>query len=323
MILPGILITVVGFLGFIIPADSGEKIQMGVTTLLSMTVFLIVIAESMPPNSDSVPLLGTITCLNYLITVEYIYYQLAIYYLSSMLIISLATAENVLSLNILKRGDMGEPLSKHLQFIFFGFFARLLMINIKVNRNIRKPDSVETPSPPTMAPQPPRKHVQSVDDNQFNQHHVCHMPYQRTSLYKMPAYDLDNQLMSKSSSTHSIIIKTQQTGGPYYTRANSQSRYDLMAGEDLMLRPSDINQPISSSSSVENKRLIKLLRALNNNLEKLQMKDLQEDYKQDVKNQWKALAKVIDIIMLYIFLIVTSCLFAYLINKVPYKIVFD
>jgi len=58
MILPSLLITLVGFLGFLIPPDSGEKISMGVTTLLSMTVFLMVIADSMPPNSDSVPLIG-------------------------------------------------------------------------------------------------------------------------------------------------------------------------------------------------------------------------------------------------------------------------
>ena len=58
MIMPSLLITLVGFLGFLIPPDSGEKISMGVTTLLSMTVFLMVIADSMPPNSDSVPLIG-------------------------------------------------------------------------------------------------------------------------------------------------------------------------------------------------------------------------------------------------------------------------
>jgi nicotinic acetylcholine receptor len=41
-----------------IPADRGEKTSVGVTTLLSMTVFLMVVADSMPPNSDRVPLIG-------------------------------------------------------------------------------------------------------------------------------------------------------------------------------------------------------------------------------------------------------------------------
>ncbi len=58
MILPSFLITLVGFLGFLIPPDSGEKIGMGVTSLLSMTVFLMAISDTMPPNSDSIPLIG-------------------------------------------------------------------------------------------------------------------------------------------------------------------------------------------------------------------------------------------------------------------------
>ncbi len=58
MILPCMLITLVALLGFYIPSDSGEKVTMGITTLLSMTVFLMLVAESMPPTSDVLPLIG-------------------------------------------------------------------------------------------------------------------------------------------------------------------------------------------------------------------------------------------------------------------------
>ncbi len=58
MIVPCFLITLVALLGFYIPSDSGEKVTMGITTLLSMTVFLMLVAESMPPNSDVLPLIG-------------------------------------------------------------------------------------------------------------------------------------------------------------------------------------------------------------------------------------------------------------------------
>jgi nicotinic acetylcholine receptor, invertebrate len=59
MIIPCILITFVSFFGFLIPPDSGEKVSLGLTTLLSMTVFLMVITENMPPNSDvGVPIIG-------------------------------------------------------------------------------------------------------------------------------------------------------------------------------------------------------------------------------------------------------------------------
>lgn len=58
MILPCLLITLVALLGFYIPSDSGEKVTMGITTLLSMTVFLMLVAENMPPTSDVLPLVG-------------------------------------------------------------------------------------------------------------------------------------------------------------------------------------------------------------------------------------------------------------------------
>jgi nicotinic acetylcholine receptor len=58
MIMPCFLITLVALLGFYVPSDSGEKVSMGITTLLSMTVFLMLVAENMPPTSDVLPLVG-------------------------------------------------------------------------------------------------------------------------------------------------------------------------------------------------------------------------------------------------------------------------
>lgn len=58
LILPCGLITAIALLGFYMPSDSGEKVTLGITTLLSMTVFLMLVAESMPPTSDTLPLIG-------------------------------------------------------------------------------------------------------------------------------------------------------------------------------------------------------------------------------------------------------------------------
>ncbi|XP_014674123.1 PREDICTED: ligand-gated ion channel 4-like, partial [Priapulus caudatus] len=58
LVLPCVLITAVALLGFYMPSDSGEKVTLGITTLLSMTVFLMLVAESMPPTSEEIPLIG-------------------------------------------------------------------------------------------------------------------------------------------------------------------------------------------------------------------------------------------------------------------------
>jgi nicotinic acetylcholine receptor len=119
MIMPSLLITLVGFLIFLIPPDSGEKVGMGVTTLLSMTVFLMVVAENMPPNSDSVPVI-------------------AIYYFNSMLMISLATVAAVFTINVCRKGEEEVPVPEWLKIIFFDILAKLLFIKIKANRNLNQ-----------------------------------------------------------------------------------------------------------------------------------------------------------------------------------------
>ena len=42
LILPCVLITGIALMSFYMPSDSGEKVTLGITTLLSMTVFLMV-----------------------------------------------------------------------------------------------------------------------------------------------------------------------------------------------------------------------------------------------------------------------------------------
>ncbi|KAK0162375.1 hypothetical protein PV327_008719 [Microctonus hyperodae] len=57
LIVPCVLISSMALLGFTLPPDSGEKLTLGVTILLSLTVFLNLVAESMPTTSDAVPLI--------------------------------------------------------------------------------------------------------------------------------------------------------------------------------------------------------------------------------------------------------------------------
>jgi len=43
---------------FLLPADSGEKVSLGVSTLVAICVFLLLVAGNVPATSDAVPLLG-------------------------------------------------------------------------------------------------------------------------------------------------------------------------------------------------------------------------------------------------------------------------
>ena len=57
IMMPTILLTMIALLGFFVHG-SGEKISIGITTLLSMVVFQMVVADRLPPVSDAIPLIS-------------------------------------------------------------------------------------------------------------------------------------------------------------------------------------------------------------------------------------------------------------------------
>ncbi|XP_031571984.1 neuronal acetylcholine receptor subunit alpha-9-like [Actinia tenebrosa] len=58
LILPLVTITILVNVSFVLPAESGERISLSITILLAMTVFMLVVAETIPPTSDAVPLIA-------------------------------------------------------------------------------------------------------------------------------------------------------------------------------------------------------------------------------------------------------------------------
>lgn len=60
--LPCFMITIINVIGIFAPfndaGDREEKVTMGLTTLLTMTVVLTIIADRMPKSSEGLPLLG-------------------------------------------------------------------------------------------------------------------------------------------------------------------------------------------------------------------------------------------------------------------------
>ena len=58
LIFPCLLIYAVSFLGFFLPVESGEKVNLQITILLALVVFLLIVGETLPPTPDAIPVLG-------------------------------------------------------------------------------------------------------------------------------------------------------------------------------------------------------------------------------------------------------------------------
>ncbi|NWS30867.1 ACH10 protein, partial [Polioptila caerulea] len=104
LLLPCIMVSFLAPLGFYLPADSGEKVSLGVTVLLALTVFQLLVAESMPP-SESVPLIGK-------------------YYIATMTMITASTALTIFIMNVHHCGPGARPVPPWARRLILHHMAR-------------------------------------------------------------------------------------------------------------------------------------------------------------------------------------------------------
>ncbi|XP_078661456.1 neuronal acetylcholine receptor subunit alpha-10-like [Branchiostoma floridae x Branchiostoma belcheri] len=57
LVSPCLLFSIMTILGFYLPPEAGERVGLGITVLLSFTVFLLMVSDLMPPTSSAVPLI--------------------------------------------------------------------------------------------------------------------------------------------------------------------------------------------------------------------------------------------------------------------------
>ncbi|XP_010895760.2 neuronal acetylcholine receptor subunit alpha-9-II isoform X2 [Esox lucius] len=108
LLLPCFLISFLAPLGFYLPADSGEKVSLGVTVLLALTVFQLMVAESMPP-SESVPLIGK-------------------YYIATMTMITASTALTIFIMNIHFCGAEAKPVPQWAKVLIIDYMSKIFFV---------------------------------------------------------------------------------------------------------------------------------------------------------------------------------------------------
>ncbi|XP_044017352.1 neuronal acetylcholine receptor subunit alpha-7-like [Aphidius gifuensis] len=131
LIVPCVLIASMAVLGFTLPPDSGEKLSLGVTILLSLTVFLNMVAETMPATSDAVPLLGT-------------------YFNCIMFMVASSVVSTILILNYHHRNSDTHEMSEWVRTLFLTWLPCLLRMNRPVDKDEDGQKS-QKPSPVTGA----------------------------------------------------------------------------------------------------------------------------------------------------------------------------
>jgi hypothetical protein len=267
----------------LIPADRGEKTSVGVTTLLSMTVFLMVIADSMPPNSDSVPLIGKLNLdfisINPLEFYIFILSQ-ASFYFGSMLVISLATAGTVFTLHIHKQGDYRRPLPKLIKTIFFNWIAKLFFLKIRIRNRQSK-----------------REETQAIFNSRSLDYH-----YSVSQTLKNRCHHNDLDLNDNFRRSSFLINKPAKNINNIYFDSD-RSQTDAIRRK--FNQASSMCQLCSQTLLNEQKKFVKLMRALNKNFEETKLKDDLYEYYEEIKSEWAQLAQVVDTLFIYSFVTFT------------------
>ncbi|XP_041365994.1 neuronal acetylcholine receptor subunit alpha-7-like [Gigantopelta aegis] len=110
LLFPSVLLSGVVIMGFLLPAESGEKVSLQVMVLLSLSVFQLILLDLMPPSSETFPIIS-------------------IYFATSIVLVGLSLLMTVIGLNVYFRGHQGHTLSSLMSTLCLSWIGRLLCIH--------------------------------------------------------------------------------------------------------------------------------------------------------------------------------------------------
>uniref|UniRef100_A0ABM0GRM6 Neuronal acetylcholine receptor subunit alpha-10-like n=1 Tax=Saccoglossus kowalevskii TaxID=10224 RepID=A0ABM0GRM6_SACKO len=118
LIVPCVILAALSSLTFLLPPESGEKISYGISVLLALTVFLLLMAESLPPSSV-IPLVGQ-------------------YHAATVVLVTMSLITSVIVINTHHRGGAGDPLPPWMRRFILGYMSKIVFFKYK---DLRQPRS--------------------------------------------------------------------------------------------------------------------------------------------------------------------------------------
>jgi nicotinic acetylcholine receptor len=69
LIIPTVLMAFLSMMVFYLPAECSEKVTLGISILLALVVFLLLVSKILPPTSDTIPLMAKYLLLTFVLNI--------------------------------------------------------------------------------------------------------------------------------------------------------------------------------------------------------------------------------------------------------------
>ncbi|KAI9589513.1 hypothetical protein GQX74_007682 [Glossina fuscipes] len=266
LIVPCVLIASMALLGFTLPPDSGEKLSLGVTILLSLTVFLNMVAETMPATSDAVPLLGT-------------------YFNCIMFMVASSVVSTILILNYHHRNPDTHEMSEWIRVIFLYWLPCIL--------RMQRPGQVGYECPP-----PPSSSTSSNAGDKKQQIQNVELKERSSKSLLANVLDIDDDFRCNHRCASATLPHQPTYYRTMYRQGDDGSVGPVGPVGDTRMHEAISHTCLSSSAEYELALILKELRWITDQLKK-------EDETGDITRDWKFAAMVVDRLCLIVFTLFT------------------
>ncbi|XP_040572119.1 acetylcholine receptor subunit alpha-like 1 [Lepeophtheirus salmonis] len=196
VIIPCVGISFLSVLVFYLPSDSGEKVSLSISILLSLTVFFLLLAEIIPSTSIAVPLLGK-------------------YLLFTMILVTFSVMLTIGVLNVNFRTPATHKMAPWVRKTFVEFLPRFLFIRRPEKEEEEEEEVLFTPE--TECDEKSQALLQSSQPPMF---------LQKEDLLKIPppfSLDHDEKSLQRISPSRDDIQSkiSPSSGDPFYGSGNS------------------------------------------------------------------------------------------------------
>jgi nicotinic acetylcholine receptor len=118
LIIPCVNISFLSVLVFFLPSDSGEKLTLGISILVALLVFYLLLIELIPPTSLVIPLIGK-------------------YLLFTLILVNLSILLTIFVLNLHHRKPSTHKMPYWMKRLFLNILPKMLMIERPMDKELR------------------------------------------------------------------------------------------------------------------------------------------------------------------------------------------